>query len=334
MVRRRILLVHDSPEAAAPLEASLAMLGYEVAVLTIAPSRPDAAEALTEPLGGSSGAPPDLVLIRTEAPAGAGAHEVAETIRARDPALPILFVGPEEQEPHLREADVTDPDAFLAVPFRDRELRAHVELALSRSDAARAVHELDAFFDVSLDMFCFLGFDGYFRRLNLAWESTLGFTRAELMAHPFTEFVHPADRERTLSQNAQVRAGDQAWGFENRYLCRDGSYRWLLWNATPVTASGVIYSAARDITARKQADAERAELIEKLERSLTEVRTLQGILPICSYCRKIRDDENYWHTVESYVSQHTSSQFSHSICPACLESEVEPQFGDGPPPAE
>jgi hypothetical protein len=96
----------------------------------------------------------------------------------------------------------------------------------------------------------------------------------------------------------------------------------------------VIYSAARDITARKQADAERAELIERLERSLTEVRTLQEILPICSYCRKIRDDENYWHTVESYVSQHTSSQFSHSICPACLESEVEPQFGDGPPPAE
>ena len=59
---------------------------------------------------------------------------------------------------------------------------------------------------------------------------TLGFTIDELRARPFIEFVHPDDRERTLRQNGDVRQGGRALGFENRYLCKDGSYRWLLWN--------------------------------------------------------------------------------------------------------
>ena len=89
----------------------------------------------------------------------------------------------------------------------------------------------ERFFEVSIDMLCQLGFDGHFRRLNPAWERTLGFTREELMSKPFIEFVHPDDRERTLAQNSEVRRGGQALIFENRYLCKDGSYRWLLWNA-------------------------------------------------------------------------------------------------------
>lgn len=182
-----------------------------------------------------------------------------------------------------------------------------------------SAEELEAFFAIALDMFCFLDFSGYFRRLNPAWERTLGFTRAELMSKPFIEFVHPDDRERTIAQNARVRTGGQALGFENRYLCSDGSYRWLFWNATPDFGDGVICGVARDITARKQAEEERARLVTQLEASLAEVKTLRDILPICSYCRKIRDDDDYWHSVEAYVARHTNSRFSHGICPDCLE---------------
>src|SRR5579871_854311 len=84
------------------------------------------------------------------------------------------------------------------------------------------------FFDLSIDMLCILDFGGHFRRLNPAWEATLGFTREELMSKPFVEFVHPDDRDRTLQQNREVRGGDRAWLFENRYMCKDGSFRWLL----------------------------------------------------------------------------------------------------------
>ncbi len=182
----------------------------------------------------------------------------------------------------------------------------------------------DRFFEVALDMLCQLGFDGHFRRLNPAWERTLGYTRAELMSRPFIEFVHPEDRERTLAQNRHVRAGGQALAFENRYVCKDGTYRWFLWNATPVPDEQTIYSVARDITPRKQAESERERLVAELRVALAEVEELKAILPICSYCRHIRDDANYWQSLEHYVGRHLNAQFSHGICPSCMESRVEP----------
>ena len=180
----------------------------------------------------------------------------------------------------------------------------------------------ERFFELSIDLLCQLGFNGYFKRLNPAWERTLGFTRAELMSRPFIEFVHPDDRERTLAQNGEVRSGGQALGFENRYRCRDGTYRWLRWNAAPDATWSVIYSVARDITAQKEAEEERDRLVRDLQAALAEVRTLREILPLCSYCRKVRDDEDYWHTVESYVSKHTGTRFSHGICPECYTRVV------------
>jgi PAS domain S-box-containing protein len=191
----------------------------------------------------------------------------------------------------------------------------------------------ERFFEINLDLLCQLGFNGFFKRLNPAWERTLGWTRQELMARPFIEFVHPDDRERTLRQNAAVRAGGQALGFENRYLCKDGSFRWLLWNAAPDAGGRVIYSVARDVTASKQAAEEREELLRELRVALAEVRTLRAILPICSYCRRVRDDENYWHNVEAYISEHTSTRFSHGICPSCFEREVRPQFDESGEPS-
>jgi len=189
------------------------------------------------------------------------------------------------------------------------------------------LRELDErFFDLSIDMLCFLDYSGYFKRLNPAWERTLGFTRTELMARPFIEFVHPDDRARTLSQNRDVRGGGHARLFENRYACKDGSYKWLLWNAAPDAGRQVIYAVARDITDRKQAEQERELLVEKLQVALAEVRTLQGFLPICSYCKRIRDDENYWQAVDAYLAKHTNAQFSHGICPSCYRAVVEPQL--------
>ncbi len=180
----------------------------------------------------------------------------------------------------------------------------------------------DRFFELSIDMLCQLGFNGYFKRLNPAWERTLGFTTAELMSRPFIDFVHPDDRERTLAQNGEVRGGGRALGFENRYLCKDGSYRWFRWNAAADASWSVIYSVARDITEQKHADEERERLVLELQTALAEVKTLQEILPLCSYCRKVRDDEDYWHSVESYVSRHTGTQFSHGICPECYGKVV------------
>jgi len=186
----------------------------------------------------------------------------------------------------------------------------------------------DRFFTLSIDMLCIAHFSGYFKRLNPAWEATLGFSLEELQSKPMFEFVHPEDREHSLEQNRRVKSGGQALAFENRYRCKDGSYRWLLWNATADPAHEVIYSVARDITGRKQAEQEREQILRELQAALSEVKELQKVLPICMYCKNIRDDENYWQTVEAYISHHTNTRFSHGVCPSCYEKVIEPQFGD------
>jgi PAS domain S-box-containing protein len=181
----------------------------------------------------------------------------------------------------------------------------------------------DRFFTLSIDMLCIAHFSGYFHRLNPAWETTLGFSREELQSKRMFDFVHPDDRERTLEQNRIVRAGGQALGFENRYVCKDGSYKWLLWNARADLDNQVIYSVARDITRRKRAEEERERLLKELQDALAEVRELQEILPICMYCKRIRDDANYWQSVEAYITHHTKTRFSHGICPPCYEKAIK-----------
>ena len=118
----------------------------------------------------------------------------------------------------------------------------------------RAQGELDRFFESSLDMLCIVGFDGYFKRLNPAWEKVLGFANKELLAKPYSDFIHPDDLRSSSAEAEKLASGAQTISFENRYLCKDGSYRWFLWNAVPFPRQQLIYADARDITERKQAE--------------------------------------------------------------------------------
>jgi CheY-like chemotaxis protein len=69
-----------------------------------------------------------------------------------------------------------------------------------------------------------------------------------------------------------------------------------------------------------------AARVAELQEALSNVRQLSGLLPICAYCKRIRDDKNYWQSVEAYLSQHTETRFSHGICPSCYAKRVEPQL--------
>jgi PAS domain S-box-containing protein len=133
-----------------------------------------------------------------------------------------------------------------------------------------AEEQLDHFFALSLDMLCIAGFDGYFKRVNAAWEKTLGFTREELLARPYAEFVHPQDRETTVSEAQKIATGVHTISFENRYQCKDGSFKWLLWSATALPDQQLIYAAARDITDRKQTEEAVLRSHKEVERRVRE----------------------------------------------------------------
>jgi PAS domain S-box-containing protein len=150
-------------------------------------------------------------------------------------------------------------------PEHDEELerlrRVVAGLEEELAERKREEQVLNGFFTMSLDMLCIADFNGYFRRLNPAWEQTLGFTVDELYAHPFLEFVHPDDREATEAEMKKLSAGIKTISFENRYRRKDGEYRCLLWTATPLLGQKVIYADARDITERKHSE----ESIRKLK---------------------------------------------------------------------
>jgi PAS domain S-box-containing protein len=124
---------------------------------------------------------------------------------------------------------------------------------------------LDRFFTLSLDMLCIATFDGRFLRLNPAWQRTLGYSVQELTESPFVEFVHPDDRAATVAEMEKLVTGEQTVSFENRYRARDGSYRWMLWTATPFARDRLVYAAARDITERKRAEEKIQRLKEAAE---------------------------------------------------------------------
>ncbi|MDB4969447.1 MAG: hybrid sensor histidine kinase/response regulator [Myxococcales bacterium] len=125
-------------------------------------------------------------------------------------------------------------------------------------DDEKKAEEPGRFFTLSLEMLCIAGVDGYFKRLNPAFD-VLGYTVEELMQRPFVDYVHPDDRAATLAEVEKLSRGQQTIQFENRYRCKDGSYRYLNWKSA-ADPSGTIYAAARDITEEKRIEAERAEL--------------------------------------------------------------------------
>jgi uncharacterized PurR-regulated membrane protein YhhQ (DUF165 family) len=84
-------------------------------------------------------------------------------------------------------------------------------------------------------------------------------------------------------------------------------------------------AAQQEIERRKEAERQRDKVIEELKGALNEVKTLRGLLPICSYCKKIRDDNGYWNQIEAYIQKHSDAEFSHGICPECVQ-EYHPRY--------
>ena len=209
-----------------------------------------------------------------------------------DPDFP-----PERFAEHMREVAATGSVAIetrhmtkdgrifpveIHANFFEYEGNAYL-MALSRdiSERKRAEEELRSknrgtrqLFHLAQDLFCIASLDGYFLRLNPAWEHTLGYTADELQARPFFDFVHPEDLAATRDAVAQLASHKELVNFPNRYRCKDGSYRWIEWRS--VNVGGRIYAAARDITARKQQEAERLSHLRFFECMDRVNRAIQG----------------------------------------------------------
>lgn len=138
-------------------------------------------------------------------------------------------------------------------------------VAIDITEQQLAVQERDRFFESTLALLCVANYDGYFTRINPAWGKTLGYTNEDLLSKPFLDFVHPEDLQATLTEMTNLKKGASTINFTNRYLCKDGTYKWLNWISVPY--ENAIYASAIDITEQKIKEAAMSSVLIELERS-------------------------------------------------------------------
>ena len=193
----------------------------------------------------------------------------------------------------------------------------------------RARDELSLLFELSPDMLCIVGRDGYLKRVNRAWQNILGYTQEELLARPYLECVHPSDVEATREAAKRWFEGHRVVDFENRYYHKDGTVRWLMWDAAPPQKDQeIVYAAARDITERKAAEDLRAraaklELLDELLATLTDSGELPDMFArLSAIARKVLPHDALGLPVFSSDNRRPRHYASFGIDPTRI-SEVE-----------
>jgi PAS domain S-box-containing protein len=210
--------------------------------------------------------------------------------------------------------------------IRDITDRKRAEQELARLAAVVASSE-DAIIGKSLD--------GTISIWNAAAERLYGYTAAEAIGRSVGMLMPPERDAELLPLLERVGRGEQIQHFETIRRTRDGRLVEVSLSISPVrdTAGRIVGAStiARDITERRKAEREREQLVGRLQAALREVKTLSGLLPICSHCKKIRDDQGYWNQIELYIRARSNADFTHSICPDCAQKLYPDLYPDNQP---
>ncbi len=154
------------------------------------------------------------------------------------------------------------------------------------------------------------------------------YEKKDVIATSWTKLIVPEDVEKLKEYNrkrlSDPRSSPESYEFS--FIRKDGKIRNAIMSVAVIPADKKIVCSFTDMTERKQAEQalreatiEREKLIHELQSTLDNVKTLQGLIPICANCKKIRDDKGYWNQVDGYISKHTDAKFSHGICPECAK---------------
>ena len=150
----------------------------------------------------------------------------------------------------------------------------------------------------------------------------LGYSRQELIGMNNRVYADKENAEKVFQTfNKVYKTGEPCRIFDYEITRKDGTKAIIEMSASLIKdAEGKpvgFRCVSRDISERKRMEEEREKLIRELEDALTNIKTLRGLLPICSNCKKIRDDKGYWKQIESYIRDHSGAEFSHGMCPEC-----------------
>lgn len=159
-----------------------------------------------------------------------------------------------------------------------------------------------------------------------AYATIWGRSCASLYADPYSYLraVHPDDAARITALCSPTAEAHAA--FEFRIVRPDGGVRWIAAQRFPVLdADGNVrrlVGISQDVTDRKEAELAREQVIGQLQQAMAELKTLRGLIPVCAWCRQVRDDAGFWRQFEVYLREQTDASVTHCICPSCLEKQL------------
>jgi PAS domain S-box-containing protein len=136
------------------------------------------------------------------------------------------------------------------------------------------IFNLEHFFNLSPDLLCIAGFDGYFKKINPAVSKTLGYTNEELFSRPIDSFVHAEDRELTSQKRENIKKDNPLLHFENRYITKSGEIVWLSWTSMPIKEEGLVFAIAKVVTHKKKLEEDRNSLLNNLTSINNELKQL------------------------------------------------------------
>ncbi|MFC1825889.1 PAS domain S-box protein [Thermodesulfobacteriota bacterium] len=179
-------------------------------------------------------------------------------------------------------------------------------------------------FENAYDGVCLVDTGGNLVKVNNRMCDIFGYSKKELESMSVNDIAYPEDKDISPKFIEKSISGEvESTVFEKRYIHKQGHIiRGRVSSSIIKDAKGdplYFISHVQDITQKKHLEEQRDKLIVELQKTLSEVKTLRGFLPICSYCKQIRDDNGYWSQIESYIHKYSDAEFSHSICPECAK---------------
>lgn len=197
-------------------------------------------------------------------------------------------------------------DAFPGVAAKDLERRYEI---------------MKIVLDESTDpIFCILE-DGTYRYVNNAFAGPFGKRADEIIGRRIWDLFDADEAGKRMNVVRKAFATGETQVFDVRVPTTSGDLYYIT-SVKPILDGGERVSSvvciSKNITERKRVEMERERLLRELQEALAHVKTLSGLLPICSHCKKIRDDHGYWTQIEAYLHEHSEAEFSHGLCPDCV----------------
>jgi PAS domain S-box-containing protein len=208
------------------------------------------------------------------------------------------------------------------LPAIERELR-EAEGRRERRRGETALAHLAAIVESSADAIIGMALDGTILSWNSGAEKIYGYSADEALGNRISLIAPPVSAGETPHIFDKIKQGERVDRYETIRVRKDGTPVDVSLTISPIkNSSGQITGVSaieRDITVRKRIEGERKRLIDELSAALNKVKTLSGLLPICASCKKIRDDKGYWQQVETFIKERSDANFSHGMCPDCME---------------